>query len=62
MVSILLSNHVGLLENEAMTRREICKYAQGKKRKHKWLEGGVEFINIIPKSPSGKTFEKAFEG
>lgn len=55
---IVRSNHVGLQESEAKTGREIRKYVEGKKSKHKWLEGGVEFIDIIPKSPSGKILRR----
>ncbi|KAF5981361.1 phenylacetyl ligase [Fusarium coicis] len=32
----------------------ICKYVESHKAKYKWLQGGVEFVEAIPKSPSGK--------
>lgn len=54
---IVRSNHVGLQESEAKTRREIRKYVEGKKSKHKWLEGGVEFIDIIPRHTKFRYFE-----
>jgi acyl-CoA synthetase (AMP-forming)/AMP-acid ligase II len=41
-----------------MTRRDICKYVEKEKSRHKWLAGGVEFIDVIPKSPSGKILRR----
>jgi acyl-coenzyme A synthetase/AMP-(fatty) acid ligase len=38
--------------------REIQKYVEEHKSRHKWLKGGVEFINEIPKSPSGKILRR----
>ncbi|KAB5547282.1 hypothetical protein GE09DRAFT_206609 [Coniochaeta sp. 2T2.1] len=37
---------------------EICKHVQDHKAKYKWLKGGVEFIDAIPKSPSGKILRR----
>jgi acyl-coenzyme A synthetase/AMP-(fatty) acid ligase len=36
----------------------ICKHVEDHKARHKWLKGGVEFINVIPKSPSGKILRR----
>ncbi|RSL96753.1 hypothetical protein CEP52_011307 [Fusarium oligoseptatum] len=38
--------------------RAICQHVETHKAKHKWLRGGVEFIDIIPKSPSGKILRR----
>jgi acyl-coenzyme A synthetase/AMP-(fatty) acid ligase len=38
--------------------REICKFVEEHKSRHKWLKGGVEFIAVIPKSPSGKILRR----
>ncbi|KAM0333567.1 hypothetical protein ACHAQA_002232 [Verticillium albo-atrum] len=38
--------------------RAICKHVEDHKAKHKWLKGGVEFIEVIPKSPSGKILRR----
>ncbi|KAM0282258.1 hypothetical protein ACHAQH_003122 [Verticillium albo-atrum] len=38
--------------------RAICKHVEEHKARHKWLKGGVEFIEIIPKSPSGKILRR----
>jgi acyl-coenzyme A synthetase/AMP-(fatty) acid ligase len=41
-----------------MLAREIQRYVEKEKARHKWLVGGVEFIDIIPKSPSGKILRR----
>ncbi|ORY67429.1 uncharacterized protein BCR38DRAFT_456204 [Pseudomassariella vexata] len=38
--------------------RDICKYIEDHKARYKWLKGGVEFIDVIPKSPSGKILRR----
>ncbi|KAF3177688.1 hypothetical protein TWF225_010060 [Orbilia oligospora] len=40
------------------TAAEIMKWVADHKSKHKRLGGGVEFIDIIPKSPSGKILRR----
>ncbi len=37
---------------------EIMKHVQDHKAHYKWLKGGVEFIDVIPKSPSGKILRR----
>ena len=41
-----------------MVKREIQKHVEQHKSRHKWLQGGVEFIDEIPKSPSGKILRR----
>ncbi|KHN98707.1 phenylacetyl-CoA ligase [Metarhizium album ARSEF 1941] len=36
----------------------IRKHVEDHKARHKWLRGGVEFIDAIPKSPSGKILRR----
>jgi len=36
----------------------IKEHVKKSKAKHKWLEGGVEFIDAIPKNPSGKILRR----
>ncbi|KAL7938354.1 hypothetical protein V8C35DRAFT_291780 [Trichoderma chlorosporum] len=36
----------------------IHKHVKDHKAKHKWLAGGIEFIDAIPKSPSGKILRR----
>ncbi|RYP75101.1 hypothetical protein DL771_002562 [Monosporascus sp. 5C6A] len=38
--------------------RDICKHVEEHKARYKWLKGGVEFIDAVPKSPSGKILRR----
>ncbi|KAL2817124.1 hypothetical protein BJX63DRAFT_117111 [Aspergillus granulosus] len=40
------------------TIKSILKHVQDHKARHKWLKGGVRFIETIPKSPSGKILRR----
>jgi acyl-coenzyme A synthetase/AMP-(fatty) acid ligase len=55
---IVKSQSVGLEENERMMIRHIQKHVEKDKARHKWLKGGIEFIDVIPKSPSGKILRR----
>lgn len=55
---VVKSPSVGLEENDRMLMRKIQKHVEEHKARHKWLKGGVEFIDIIPKSPSGKILRR----
>ncbi|KAK6580225.1 hypothetical protein PZA11_007247 [Diplocarpon coronariae] len=55
---IVKSASVGLEDNDRMLAREITKHVSDHKARHKWLKGGVEFIDVIPKSPSGKILRR----
>lgn len=44
--------------NDAATIKSIQKHVQDHKARHKWLKGGIEFIDVIPKSPSGKILRR----
>ena len=37
---------------------EIVKHVKDNKAHYKWLKGGVEFVDVIPKSPSGKILRR----
>jgi acyl-coenzyme A synthetase/AMP-(fatty) acid ligase len=41
-------------QSDDAVARAICKHVEDHKQRYKWLGGGVEFIETIPKSPSGK--------
>ncbi|KAG8732721.1 hypothetical protein FRC11_011380 [Ceratobasidium sp. 423] len=45
-------------KSELEIKREITRFVSGKKIKYKWLEGGVLFIDAIPKNPSGKILRR----
>ncbi|KKY28490.1 putative phenylacetyl- ligase [Diplodia seriata] len=55
---IVKSPKVGLEESDRMVARTIEKHVEEHKSRHKWLKGGVEFIDVIPKSPSGKILRR----
>lgn len=55
---VVKSQSVGLEESEAGLKREIARHVEKTKSRHKWLKGGVEFIDVIPKSPSGKILRR----
>ena len=38
--------------------KSICDWVKERKDRNKWIEGGVEFVEEIPKSPSGKILRK----
>ncbi|KAK7403502.1 hypothetical protein QQX98_010732 [Neonectria punicea] len=46
------------LKTEAETARLICEHVQKHKAKYKWLTGGVEFMDVIPKNPTGKILRR----
>jgi len=39
-------------------RESIKKHVSDTKTRYKWLDGGVEFIDAIPKNPSGKLLRR----
>lgn len=55
---VVKSSSIGIEDNDRMIAREISKHVQDHKARHKWLKGGVEFIDVIPKSPSGKILRR----
>ncbi|KAF7156093.1 hypothetical protein CNMCM5623_009235 [Aspergillus felis] len=44
-------------DDEAIIK-SIKKHVEDSKARHKWLKGGVRFIDAIPKSPSGKILRR----
>ncbi|KAF5020428.1 hypothetical protein F66182_7555 [Fusarium sp. NRRL 66182] len=38
--------------------QSVNKHVEEHKARHKWLKGGIEFIDVIPKSPSGKILRR----
>lgn len=45
-------------KSDAEVIRAIEKHVEDHKTRYKWLKGGVEFIDAIPKSPSGKILRR----
>ncbi|KAF2757742.1 phenylacetyl-CoA ligase-like protein [Pseudovirgaria hyperparasitica] len=55
---VVKSPSVGLEENDRHIKRDIQRHVEKHKAKYKWITGGVEFIDVIPKSPSGKILRR----
>lgn len=49
---------VVLKEGEKLTADEVKEYVQAHVAPHKYLRGGVQFVEFIPKSPSGKILRR----
>ena len=47
----------GVNADEAMAE-EIESWVRGRLARHKWLRGGVRFIDVIPASASGKILRR----
>ena len=47
--------------SDADVRRAVEEHVEKHKTKYKWLKGGVEFIDAIPKSPSGKILRRVLK-
>jgi acyl-coenzyme A synthetase/AMP-(fatty) acid ligase len=43
---------------DASTAAELMQYVKSKASRSKWIEGGVEFLDEIPKSASGKILRR----
>ncbi|KAJ5765377.1 Acyl-CoA ligase inpC [Penicillium odoratum] len=44
--------------SDEATAQSIKKHVEDHKARHKWLKGGVRFVDVIPKSPSGKILRR----
>lgn len=55
---VVKSTSVDIEENDLVVKKDIMKWVESHKARHKWLKGGVEFIDVIPKSPSGKILRR----
>ncbi|KAL3476937.1 hypothetical protein BJX99DRAFT_227197 [Aspergillus californicus] len=44
--------------DDEATIKSIIQHVSDHKARHKWLKGGVRFIDVVPKSPSGKILRR----
>ncbi|KAB8218721.1 hypothetical protein BDV33DRAFT_192525 [Aspergillus novoparasiticus] len=45
-------------KDDEKTIQAIKKYVEEHKARHKWLKGGIRFVEAVPKSPSGKILRR----
>lgn len=45
-------------KSEDVLRKELTKFVADNKIKYKWLEGGIVFVDAVPKNPSGKILRR----
>ena len=45
-------------QDETSLKQEITRYVEEHKAPYKWLRGGIDFVDKIPKSPSGKILRR----
>jgi ribosome assembly protein SQT1 len=45
-------------ETDRQLASELQKYVEEHKARYKWLKGGIEFIEVVPKGPSGKILRR----
>ncbi|KAL5116984.1 hypothetical protein ACEQ8H_005070 [Pleosporales sp. CAS-2024a] len=55
---VVKSPSIGIEEKDGVIAREITRHVEKHKARYKWIAGGVEFIDAIPKSPSGKILRR----
>jgi acyl-coenzyme A synthetase/AMP-(fatty) acid ligase len=47
--------------NDESTKMILMKHVEQLKSRHKWLRGGVAFVDVIPKSPAGKILRRVLK-
>lgn len=55
--AIIVKSPSASSDDEAATR-VIKRFVENSKARHKWLKGGIRFVDAIPKSPSGKILRR----
>lgn len=48
----------GAKSSEEASTKAILAYVKEQKARYKWIQGGIEFVDVIPKSPSGKILRR----
>ncbi|KAK0371273.1 AMP-binding enzyme [Colletotrichum limetticola] len=47
-----------IVKSGPCSEKDIQEYVQARKAPHKWIKGGIDFVDAIPKSPSGKILRR----
>lgn len=55
---VVKAKNISSGQSDEQIQQDIIKFIEKEKARHKWLRGGVEFIDEIPKSPSGKILRR----
>ncbi|KAJ6119141.1 hypothetical protein N7523_003421 [Penicillium sp. IBT 18751x] len=55
--AVIVKSLSASIDDEAAIR-VIIQFVEANKARHKWLKGGVRFVDAIPKSPSGKILRR----
>ena len=56
--------YIVLQQNEVRDKRtsdEISKWVESRVANHKRLRGGIKFVDVIPKSPTGKILRRVLK-
>lgn len=54
---VVRSNKVGIDIDEEVMKKEIIDFVKKHKTRYKWVKE-IEFIGVVPKSPSGKILRR----
>ncbi|KAF5019854.1 hypothetical protein F66182_8133 [Fusarium sp. NRRL 66182] len=57
---IVKSREASGLADDAV-KKAVSEHVETHKARHKWLRGGVELLDVIPKSPSGKILRRVLK-
>lgn len=60
--AFVVRSQAGLQKAPNELAETIKRWVSDHKARHKWLDGGVEFVNSIPKNPSGKLLRRQLRG
>jgi ribosome assembly protein SQT1 len=55
---VVKSRSAGSEESDASLKSLISRHVEKEKARYKWLHGGIEFLDVIPKSSSGKILRR----
>lgn len=55
---VVLTHSQSPNENREAVKEDIVAFLKANAAKHKWITGGVKFVDEIPKNPSGKILRR----